>query len=144
MTGVQTCALPIYDFGNYRPVIHYQISDYLKKAFVAGKQISDQLFEDAGIEDKSAYSSKDACYFKHEGQGFFYRGAGHLVGTHRMGCSPKDSVVSKQQRAWDHSNLYLVGCGNMATLGTSNPTLTMAALTFWAAENILNDLKEVK
>ena len=132
------------DFGNYRPVIHYQISDYLKKAFVAGKQISDQLFEDAGIEDRSTYSSTDACYFEYGKKGFFYRGAGHLVGTHRMGCSPKDSVVSKQQRTWDHSNLYLVGCGNMATLGTSNPTLTMAALTFWAAENILNDLKEVK
>jgi choline dehydrogenase-like flavoprotein len=29
----------------------------------------------------------------------------------------------------------------MPTLGTSNPTLTMAALAFWAAENIIKDLK---
>lgn len=134
------------DFGNYRPVIHYTISDYLKKAFVAGKQISDQLFEAAGIEDKSDYemTPTDPCYFEYEGKSFFYRGAGHLVETHRMGFTRDDSVVNKEQRTWDHSNLYLVGCGNMATLGTSNPTLTMAALTFWAAENILNDLKGVK
>ena len=36
--------------------------------------------------------------------------------------------------------LYLVGCGNMATLGTSNPTLTASALSIWAADNILKDL----
>jgi len=29
--------------------------------------------------------------------------------------------------AWDHDNLYLVGCGNMPTIGTSNPSLTMTA-----------------
>jgi hypothetical protein len=28
----------------------------------------------------------------------------------------------------------------MPSIGTSNPSLTMAALTFWAAENILKDL----
>jgi choline dehydrogenase-like flavoprotein len=49
-------------------------------------------------------------------------------------------VVNPKQQTWDHSNLYLAGCGNMVTLGTSNPTLTMSALAFWAAENILRDL----
>ena len=57
-----------------------------------------------------------------------------------MGFTPQDSVVNREQRTWDHSNLYLAGCGNMSTLGTGNPTLTMTALTFWAAENILKDL----
>jgi hypothetical protein len=28
----------------------------------------------------------------------------------------------------------------MVTIGTSNPSLTMTALSFWAAENILKDL----
>jgi choline dehydrogenase-like flavoprotein len=59
-----------------------------------------------------------------------------------MGSSAHDSVVNREQRTWDHSNLFLVGCGNMPTLGTSNPTLTMAALTFWAAENIIKDLRQ--
>jgi len=137
--------------GNHRPVIHYDISNYLRKAFVAAKSISDQLFKKAGVEDHSNYEPpppkpgepplpKDPCYFTYNGQGFFYRGAGHLVGTHRMGSRPEDSVVNIEQRTWDHSNLFLVGCGNMVTLGTSNPTLTMSALAFWAAENILKDL----
>jgi choline dehydrogenase-like flavoprotein len=60
-----------------------------------------------------------------------------------MGSSPHDSVVSREQRTWDHPNLFLVGCGNMTTLGTSNPTLTLAALTFWAAENIIKELQKV-
>jgi choline dehydrogenase-like flavoprotein len=45
-------------------------------------------------------------------------------------------------RTWDHPNLFLAGCGNMPTLGTSNPTLTMAALTFKAAEAMLNQLEQ--
>ncbi|MBO9635375.1 MAG: GMC family oxidoreductase, partial [Chitinophagaceae bacterium] len=53
----------------------------------------------------------------------------------------KDSVVNKDCRTWDHENLYLAGCGNMPTLGTSNPTLTTTALTFKAAEAILKHLE---
>jgi choline dehydrogenase-like flavoprotein len=49
-------------------------------------------------------------------------------------------VVNLKQRAWEHDNLYLAGCGNMRTIATSNPTLTMAALTLWAADNIQSDL----
>ena len=57
-----------------------------------------------------------------------------------MGTKPDNSVVNPDQRTWDHDNLYLIGCGNMPTLGTSNPTLTMSALTFKAAEAILKHL----
>jgi len=44
-------------------------------------------------------------------------------------------------RTWDHENLFLAGCGNMPTLGTSNPTLTMTALAFKSAEAILRQLE---
>jgi choline dehydrogenase-like flavoprotein len=57
-----------------------------------------------------------------------------------MGSTPDDSVVNEQQRCWDHENLYLVGCGNMPTIGTSNPTLTMTALAIMAGCNILKVL----
>jgi choline dehydrogenase-like flavoprotein len=130
--------------GNHRPVIHYDISNYLRKAFARCKKISDELFQHAGVKDRTSYDPKDSCFFTYDGQGYFFRGAGHLVGTHRMGASHEDSVVDRSQRTWDHPNLFLVGCGNMPTLGTSNPTLTMAALAFWAAENILKDLSEGK
>lgn len=128
--------------GNYRPVIQYDSDDYLGKAFEAAKRISDQMFQRLGITDFTAYKDTEPDYVRYNGKGYTFRGAGHLVGTHRMGFTPDDSVVNREQRTWEHPNLFLVGCGNMPTLGTSNPTLTMAALTFWAAENILKDLSK--
>jgi len=50
--------------------------------------------------------------------------------------------VNSDQRTWDHENLYLIGCGNMPTIGTSNPTLTMTALTYKAAEAVLKHLEK--
>jgi choline dehydrogenase-like flavoprotein len=59
-----------------------------------------------------------------------------------MGSDKNNSVVDLDMRTWDHDNLFLAGCGNMPTLGTSNPSLTMAALTFKAAEGILKQLEK--
>lgn len=126
--------------GNFRPVISYNISEYVLKAMPAAKRISDQIFKHIKAKDFTDYKPTDAGYLTYLGKGYTYRGAGHLVGTHRMGTSKFNSVVNREQRTWDHENLFLVGCGNMPTLGTSNPTLTMAALTFWAAKNILREL----
>lgn len=128
--------------GNYRPVIHYNASEYLRAALAASRRISEQMFARLGVQDYTQYNPTDPTYVTYNGAGYSFNGAGHLVGTHRMGSSPHDSVVNREQRTWDHANLFLVGCGNMTTLGTSNPTLTMAALTFWAAENILKDLNQ--
>lgn len=130
--------------GNYRPVITYDISDYTRAAFATGRQVAKEIFKLMDVQDETAYDPTATSYFTYEvdGQeeGFVAEGAGHLAGTHRMGSSPNDSVVNPQQRTWDHDNLYLAGCGNMCTVGTSNPTLTMTALSFWCAENILKAL----
>jgi choline dehydrogenase-like flavoprotein len=127
--------------GNYRPVIHYDLSDYTRAGFYSASEVSQQIFKQAGIEDRSVYQESDPGYFTYKDKGLVFNGAGHFAGTHRMGDSPKNSVVNPQQRCWDHDNLYLVGCGNMVTLGTSNPTLTMAALSLWAAQNMIDDLE---
>lgn len=128
--------------GNYRPVIQYNASEYLLKSFEAAKKVSDQIFAANKIEDFTNYSvSNDPDYVTYNGKGYNFWGAGHIVGTHRMGKTAKESVVNANQQTWDHENLYLVGCGNMPTLGTSNPTLTMTALTLKAAEAILKHLE---
>lgn len=127
--------------GNYRPVIQYNVSSYTRASFPVAKSISDQIFASLGVQDYSQYNPSDADYLIYNGVGYTFWGAGHLVGTHRMGTNKYNSVVNARQQTWDHENLYLVGCGNMPTLGTSNPTLTMAALAFQAAQNILKDLK---
>ncbi|MBC9931195.1 GMC family oxidoreductase [Chitinophaga qingshengii] len=135
--------------GNHRPVIKYNVSDYEIKAFAAAKAINDQLFKAAGIKDFTKYGEKDENgKFKNPDivtpprskEIYNFWGAGHIVGTHRMGKDADKSVVDKNLCTWDHNNLYLVGCGNMPTLGTSNPTLTMLALTFKAAEAILKKI----
>ncbi len=125
---------------NYRPVIHYDASAYMRKSFKAAKQVSDQIFAANKIQDFTEYNPAEPDFVNWEGRGYTFRGAGHIVGTHRMGNDPATSVVKPSQQTWDHPNLYLVGCGNMPTLGTSNPTLTMTALSFMAAENILQQL----
>ncbi len=127
--------------GNYRPILHYSASDYMKKSFEAAQKVSEQIFAANNIENKTLYKPTDADYVVYKGQQYTFFGAGHLVGTHRMGTAPENSVVNSDQKCWDHDNLYLVGCGNMPTLGTSNPTLTMTALTFKAAEAILRQLE---
>jgi choline dehydrogenase-like flavoprotein len=128
--------------GNFRPVVQYNVSHYVLKAFEAAKKVSDQLFQESHIQDFTKYDPiNDQGYVVYNGQGYTYRGAGHIVGTHRMGNKKEDSVVNEHMRSWDHDNLYLAGCGNMPTLGTSNPTLTMAATTFKAAEAILKQLQ---
>ncbi|MCB0124966.1 MAG: GMC family oxidoreductase, partial [Caldilineaceae bacterium] len=50
------------------------------------------------------------------------------------------SVVNYEQRSHDHPNLFLLGSGVFPTVGTANPTLTIAALSLWAAETIRRNL----
>jgi choline dehydrogenase-like flavoprotein len=69
-----------------------------------------------------------------------FNGAGHVIGTYRMGNDPRSSVVDHEQRAYDHPNLFLLGSGVFPTAGTANPTLTIAALSLWAAQTIRRDL----
>ncbi|WSJ71827.1 GMC oxidoreductase [Kitasatospora sp. NBC_01250] len=129
--------------GNPRPVLHYDLSEYVKRGIVAAKAVSDQLFALLGAQDHTRFEPGPAWpgYFEYQGRPYAYRAAGHGAGTHIMGDSPADSVVDAWQRCWDHPNLYAVGCGSMPTVATSNPSLTMAALALRSAERIHHDLQ---
>ncbi|MEI7376944.1 GMC family oxidoreductase [Dickeya chrysanthemi] len=126
--------------GNYRPVIHYDLSLYTRAGVARAGAAMRHIFRHAGIRDYSHYSRDDPGYFTYQGQPLAFTGAGHIAGTHCMGNSPHHSVVDRQQRSWIHKNLYLVGAGNMVSMGTAPPTLTLAALTLWAAHTILSEL----
>lgn len=128
--------------GNPRPVLTYDLSDHVKRGIVAAKSVSDQIFALLGAQDHSRYEPgpSQPGWFEYGGRPYAYRGAGHGAGTHIMGGRPSDSVVDSWQRCWDHPNLYAVGCGSMPSLGTSNPTLTMAAITLRSVERIHRDL----
>ncbi|MFJ8961908.1 GMC family oxidoreductase [Lentzea sp. NPDC102401] len=124
--------------GNPRPSIHYGLSDYVKDGLLAAKRVSSRIFELLGADDHTSYKPDDERYFEHDGEPMRWWGAGHGGGTHVMGTSPHDSVVDQWQRCWDHPNLYAVGCGSMPSLGTSNPSLTMAALALRTAEHLVS------
>ena len=62
-------------------------------------------------------------------------GAGHIMGTCRMGSDGATAVVDGWGRAFDHPNLFIVGSSTFPTCGTANPTLTIAALALRTASN---------
>lgn len=134
--------------GCYRPVIHYDVSDYTRAGMVAANKLSNALFHRMGITDENIFTK-----FTPDSPGFMrYRtesgkvvdlsfyGSGHHMGTHRMGVSRYDSVVNRFQQSWDHPNLFIVGCGSMPTVGSANPTLTAVALALMAADEMVRQL----
>lgn len=103
--------------GNPRPAISFSLPEYNRRAFVFGNRVFGRIFEALGGEDVR-YTYPDSSY----------SGAGHLVGTCRMGTAPADSVTDADCRVHGHSNLFVAGASLFTTSGTANPTLTAAAL----------------
>jgi glucose dehydrogenase len=123
-----------------RPQVAYSLSEYTKKGFDASYRMKNLLFKKMGIDEFTAVGDKDPSRFEREIDGkkvvLNYGGAGHIMGTYRMGDNPKTSVVDSFQCSHDHKNLYLVGSGTFPTGATANPTLTIAALSLRTAKEI--------
>jgi choline dehydrogenase-like flavoprotein len=127
--------------GEYRPVIHYGFTEYEIAAFDAYKSVSDAVYAKAGVTDRTNWKEQFAGQRiivdgKTVGD-YKWMGAGHLVGTHRMGRSAKEGVVDTYQQSFLHQNLIVAGAGSMCTIGTSNPTLTLTALTFRTLRHLI-------
>jgi choline dehydrogenase-like flavoprotein len=60
----------------------------------------------------------------------------HLLGTCRMGNDPKTSVINKDHRTHDIKNLFLCDGSSLVTSGRGQPTMTIEALAFRAADRI--------
>lgn len=140
--------------GNPRPIIHYDLAKHVRDGMYAARLAALEIFKLLGATDRSSYGAQaDGSYplghYRHSPDGVLeeldlvYHGAGHGAGTHVMGAERATSVVDAYQRTHDHPNLFAVGCGSMPSVGTSNPTLTMAALALRSAERIHRDLAEL-
>jgi len=125
-----------------RPQISYNLSDYNRRGFVAAYRMKELLFKKMGLDEFTRVEDDDPTRFDEEIDGksvrLNYIGAGHIMGTCRMGNDPKSSVVDRFQRSHDHKNLYLVGSSTFPTGATANPTLTIAALSLRTAQHILD------
>ncbi len=128
--------------GIVRPEIHYNLSKYTRKGFQQAKILATHIIEDLLGAQELTDIIGPGC-FTYDKVPYSFQGAGHLMGTYRMGDDPTKSVVDKYQRSWDHKNLFLVGDGVFPSTGTSNPSLTIAALSFQAGDTLANDLRAV-
>lgn len=104
------------------PKIAYRIDDYTKAGFAASVAAHDEIFGKLGAT--GIIHSPDA------------QGAGHIIGTTRMGDDAKTSVVDRDLRSHDHPNLFILGSSVFPTSATANPTLTIAALTLRAVDAV--------
>lgn len=104
------------------PRIHYDYSDYTRAGLDAAERAHDEVF--AALGATNVNHSPDI------------QGAGHIIGTVRMGIDAKTGVVDSDLRSFDHRNLFLLGSGTFPTSATANPSLTIAALSLRAVEAI--------
>ncbi len=110
-----------------RPKTAYGISDdpYCIRGYVNSLRVHQRLF---GLMKATNINHQPPEQFA---------GAGHIMGTCRMSDDPSvKSVVNSKQQSHDHDNLYIVGSSVFPTVGASNPTLTIGALSLWAADHI--------
>jgi len=85
-----------------------------------------------GLELLDAAGAKQKWSFPIEEQSF----AVHLLGTCRMGNDSKKSVVNADHRTHDVKNLFLCDGSSLVTSGRGQPTMTIEALAFRAADRI--------
>lgn len=109
------------------PRIHFDYSDYTRAGLDAAQEAHDEVF--AALGATNINHSPDI------------QGAGHIIGTVRMGKDAKDSVVDADLRSFDHRNLFLLGSGTFPTSATANPSLTIAALSLRAVDAIAASAK---
>lgn len=123
-----------------RPRVDYGLDTYTLDGFLAAREVCTEIYERMGAKEYTTHPTGAAGDFLHKGVGFHMYGAGHIMGTHRMGNDPSTSVVNAAQRSHDCPNLWITGSGSFPTVGTANPTLTIMALTFKTSQDILSTL----
>jgi choline dehydrogenase-like flavoprotein len=88
-----------------------------------------EILEAAGALKKWAYPVEELTF------------TGHLMGTCRMGSDPATSVVDRFHRAHDVPNLFLVDGSSLVTCGRQQPTETIQALAYRAADHLVQRAK---
>jgi choline dehydrogenase-like flavoprotein len=87
-------------------------------------QRSMELLEAAGAKKKWAFPVAEQEF------------AVHLLGTCRMGNDAKTSVINPDHQTHDVKNLFLCDGSSLVTSGRGQPTMTIEALAFRAADRI--------
>lgn len=99
-----------------RPRIAYRLDPYTYAGLAYARRVH-----------ADAFTRMAATGIQHKPDAEF-QGAGHVMGTARMGKDPALAVVDPDLRSFDHPNLFIEGSAVFPTGGAANPTLTIAAL----------------
>lgn len=128
----ENCVKPsatLFDpLGVPRPEIRYRIGEYAQagaQAFARAARLVCERLGGTQVTDVP---------------GWF--GAGHLMGTTRMGTDPASACCDSYGRSFEHANLFLTGSGLFPTVDAANPTLTIAALTLRTAAHIVQTFQQ--
>jgi choline dehydrogenase-like flavoprotein len=105
-----------------KPRVFFRLDRYTTAALAAARKMHEQLFLALGASEIGHLP--------------YAEGAGHIMGTTRMGADGKTSVANPSGRSHDHPNLWFAGSSLFPTSATANPTLTIAALALRTAEAI--------
>ncbi|MDB5992225.1 MAG: choline dehydrogenase [Herbaspirillum sp.] len=112
--------------GIARPEITYRIDDYVKRSAVHTREVyatAAKILGGSEVQFVDAFAPNN-----------------HLTGTTIMGSDPRNSVVDKDCRSFDHLNLFISSSATMPTVGTVNVTLTIAALALRMADVLMKEL----
>ena len=112
-----------------RPRISFTVGRYSRDGMAAARTMHERLFTELVATERN---HSDIAF-----------GAGHLMGTTVMGADPARSVVDGEGRAHDVRNLFVVGSSVFPTVGTANPTLTLAALALRTADKLRRTLTQL-
>ena len=110
--------------GILRPKVTFAAPQYSLKGLAHATSTMKNMFEILGEKNPDL------------GQEGAFDGAGHIMGTCRMGDDATTSVVDADCCSHDHHNLFILGSAVFPTCGSPNPTLTLAALALRGADHI--------
>jgi choline dehydrogenase-like flavoprotein len=116
------------ELGLPRPRIAYRLDEYTKAGLAEARKIHEEAFTRMGATEISHMPDSK------------FQGAGHVMGTARMGKDAKTAVVDADLRTFDHPNLFIEGSAVFPTVGAANPTLTIAALALRSVDAIRKTL----
>jgi choline dehydrogenase-like flavoprotein len=128
-----------------RPHIDYGLDEYTMEGFRVAAETCSAVFKQMGAQEFTTPTVNPfppdrklgPGDFQYKGKTYHMYGAGHIMGTHRMGSDPSSSVVDASQKSHDVQNLWIVGSGSFPTVATANPTLTIMALAFKSATSMI-------
>ena len=104
------------------PRLNYRIDEHVQAGLAAARAAHAEIFARIGTTQ-----------ITHDTD---FKGAGHIIGTARMGDDPMSSVVDRSCQSHDHRNLFILGSTVFPTSATANPTLTIAALSLLAVDPV--------